>query len=97
MTATGLIWCSTRTATVGLVVAAGRVVDCPPYARRWAAGRDARQVWREQAAIGADLVWLTAPEVARHACGAPGDVGGNNPASRARATNDDAPPGDNPK
>lgn len=58
MTANGLIWCSTRTATVGLIVAVGRVVDCPPYARRWAFGHDARTVWREQARTGADLVWL---------------------------------------
>lgn len=58
VTATGLIWCSTPRATVGLVVADGRVVDCPPYARRWAMGRDARQVWREQYRAGADLVWM---------------------------------------
>ncbi len=58
MTADGMIWCSTRAATVGLVVAGATVVDCPPYARRWALGRDARQVWREQSRAGADLVWL---------------------------------------
>jgi hypothetical protein len=54
----GLIWCSTRRATVGLVVRDGRVVDCPPYARQWALGCDAREVWRKQARAGADLMWL---------------------------------------
>lgn len=58
MTISGLIWCSTRKATVGLVVYDGAVVDCPPYARRWAHGRNARAVWRQQAKAGADLVWL---------------------------------------
>lgn len=58
MTADGVIWCSTRKATVGLVVADGRVVDCPPYARRRALGKDARQVWRDQTRAGADLEWL---------------------------------------
>ncbi len=58
MTADGLIWCSARTATVGLVVRDGVIVDCPPYARRWAKGRDAREVWRAQRRAGADLVWL---------------------------------------
>lgn len=48
-----------RSATVGLVVKDNVVVDAPPYARRWALGRDARQLWREQAAWpGVVLVWL---------------------------------------
>lgn len=58
MTAAGLIVVSTQAATVGLVVKDGAVVDCPPYARRWAQGRDARQVWRERARQGADLTWI---------------------------------------
>ncbi len=58
VTADGLIWHSTRAATVGLVVRDGVIVDCPPYARRWAYGRDARDVWRRQHRAGADLVWL---------------------------------------
>lgn len=58
MSADGLIWCSTRRATVGLAVAEGRVVGCPPYARGWAMGRDAREVWREQHRAGADLAWV---------------------------------------
>ncbi len=60
MAATGLMWVSTPAATVGLVVRDGLVVDCPPYAYRWAKGRDARQVWRDAARRGADLVWLPA-------------------------------------
>lgn len=58
LTADGLIWCSTRSATVGLVVKDNRVVDCPPYARRWALGRDAREVWRQQTRASAMLVWI---------------------------------------
>jgi hypothetical protein len=54
--ANGLIWLSTARYTVGLVVRDGVVVDAPPIARRWAMGRDARQVWRD--ARGAKLVWL---------------------------------------
>lgn len=45
-------------ATVGLVVRDAVVVDCAPYARRWALGRDARQVWRAAHRRGADLRWL---------------------------------------
>lgn len=60
--ASGLIWVSTPAATVGLVVEGGVVVDCPPYARRWAQGRDARQVWRDAVRRGADLVWLPDPQ-----------------------------------
>ncbi len=63
MTADGMIWWSRefrpdRIVTVGLVVRNGTVVDCAPYARRWALGRDAREVWRQQSRAGAELVWL---------------------------------------
>lgn len=58
MSGNGLIWWSTRTATVGLVVRDGKVVEAPPYARRWALGRDARQLWREGTRLGARLEWL---------------------------------------
>lgn len=61
MTANGLIWWSTPAATVGLVVYNATVIDCPPYARKWAMGRDARQLWREGKARGADLHWLPDP------------------------------------
>ncbi len=63
MTADGLIWLATRRATVGLIVRGGIVVECAPYARRWALGRDARQVWRDAARRGAQLRWL--PDVSR--------------------------------
>lgn len=59
MTANGMIWLSTRRATVGLIVRDdGIVVDCAPYARTWALGRDARQVWRDAHRRGAELRWL---------------------------------------
>jgi hypothetical protein len=45
--ADGSIWWSTPDATCGLVVRDAVVVDCPPYARKWAAGVDARQLWRQ--------------------------------------------------
>jgi hypothetical protein len=56
--ASGLIVYSTPRATVGLIVRDGRVVDCPPYARKWAMGRDARELWRDGKRKGAQLVWL---------------------------------------
>jgi hypothetical protein len=56
--ADGLVWWSTAAATVGLIVVAGVVVDCPPYARRWAKGRDARELWRDGKRRGVDLHWL---------------------------------------
>jgi hypothetical protein len=56
--ANGLIWWSTPKATVGLIVRNAMVVDCPPYARRWALGRDARALWRHGAGSGVNLVWI---------------------------------------
>jgi hypothetical protein len=59
-TADGTIWLSTRTATVGLVVKEGRVVDGPPYAYRCGyVRRDARQLWRDlHGRPGYRLAWL---------------------------------------
>jgi hypothetical protein len=54
----GLIWLSTPRYTVGLIVEAGRVVDCPPLVRRWAYGKFARDVWIEAKRRGARLEWL---------------------------------------
>jgi hypothetical protein len=56
----GVIWHSTPTATVGLLVAGGRIIDGPPYARKLRMlGRDARQVWREgRRKPGVLLAWL---------------------------------------
>jgi hypothetical protein len=45
--ANGLIWWSAERATVGLVVRDGTVVEAPPYARRWAEGRAARELYRK--------------------------------------------------
>jgi hypothetical protein len=58
--ASGLIYVSTRTATVGLVVKDGAVVDGPPYAYRCDyVGRDARQLWRDlHGRRGYRLAWL---------------------------------------
>lgn len=58
----GLIVWSSPSATCGLVVVGGDVVDGPPYARKLGlVGRDARQVWREQARRGVGLQWLPDP------------------------------------
>ena len=54
----GAIWYSTSTATVLLVVRDGVVVDGPPYARHWAIGRRAADVWLEGYARGVRLTWL---------------------------------------
>jgi len=43
----GLLWWFTERATVGLVVRDGTVVEAPPYARRWAKGRAALELYRE--------------------------------------------------
>jgi hypothetical protein len=59
--ADGVIWWSTPAATVGLVVVGGEVVDCPPYARKWAMGRDARELWRQGVQQGARLEWIPDP------------------------------------
>jgi hypothetical protein len=59
MAADGLIWWSTPDATCGLVVRDAVVVDCPPYAAKWARGRDARDLWRE--AVGRGMRPVTDP------------------------------------
>jgi hypothetical protein len=57
----GLIWWSTERATVGLVVRDGVVVETAPYARRWAQGRDAREIYRKgERQEGVALVWVPA-------------------------------------
>lgn len=55
-----LIW-STPGVTLGLVVRDGIVVDAPPYARKWALGRSARELWHEARVRGVDVVWIPAP------------------------------------
>ncbi len=61
----GLIYVPLGRATVGLMVAAGIVVDVPPYVRRrgWV-GRDARQVWRELRRAGVAVEWVPAGRMA---------------------------------
>ncbi|MDP9841099.1 hypothetical protein [Streptosporangium lutulentum] len=55
----GLIWWSTHRATVGLVVRDGIVVESAPYARRWAQGRDAREIYRKgEQQKGVTLAWV---------------------------------------
>jgi len=58
--ADGLLVWSTSRATVGLIVRGGVVVETPPYARRWALRRDARQLWVEGKRKGVDLTWIPA-------------------------------------
>jgi len=52
-----IVW-STPGATVGLFVREGIVVAAPPYAKAWALGRDARELWSEGKRRGVDLAWL---------------------------------------
>ncbi|YCK33920.1 hypothetical protein ACNF49_07425 [Actinomadura sp. ATCC 39365] len=62
----GLIWWSTHHATVGLVVRDGIVVEAAPYARRWAQGRDAREIYRKgESQKGVTLAWVPATETGR--------------------------------
>ncbi|WP_067173592.1 hypothetical protein [Microtetraspora niveoalba] len=59
----GLIWWSTHRATVGLVVRDGVVVESAPYARRWARGRDAGEIYRRgDRQKGVTVVWIPADE-----------------------------------
>lgn len=63
--ANGLLVWSTPGATVGLVVEDGVVVATPPYAHRWAYGRDARTLWVEGRRRGVDVTWIPRPEGAK--------------------------------
>jgi hypothetical protein len=54
----GLIVWSTAGATVGLIVEDGVVTDAPPYARRWAMGRSAYDIWRIGKQRGVSLTWI---------------------------------------
>ncbi len=55
----GLIWWSTEKATVGLVVRDGVVVEAAPYARRWAQGRRAEEIFARAREDGAVSVrWI---------------------------------------
>lgn len=56
--ASGLIVWSTGGATVGLIVTDGVITDAPPYARRWALGRSAREIWQTGTARGVHLTWI---------------------------------------
>lgn len=56
--ATGMIYLSTPSFTVGLIVKDGIVTEAPPIARLWTLHQDARDVWRRSARHGARLVWL---------------------------------------
>ncbi|MGS2646701.1 hypothetical protein [Streptosporangium sp. LJ11] len=59
----GLIWWSTHRATVGLIVRDGIVVESASYARRWAQGRDAREIYRTgERQTGITLAWIPANE-----------------------------------
>lgn len=61
----GLIFYSTPTYTVSLVVRDGIVVGAPPFARRWALGHDAHQVVLDGVRRNADLAWLPQDDVMR--------------------------------
>lgn len=56
----GVMVVSYPRATVGLIVADGKVVGGPPYARSWAIGAQARRVWDEAATKGATVTWHSA-------------------------------------
>lgn len=71
MSTNGMIWCSTRSATVALIVRDGFVVDCPSYANNWARGEDARDLWRRCARHGARLVWIPDDEGTTGVAGVP--------------------------
>ena len=53
----GLLYCSTKQLTVGLVVKRGRITTAPPIARKWALGRPAPAVAMEARRRGAQVSW----------------------------------------
>lgn len=56
----GIIYYSTPTFTVGLMVKDQVIVDGPPYARKWAVGRPAREIWDRGRTLGHTVLWLPA-------------------------------------
>jgi hypothetical protein len=59
----GQIWWSTDRATVGLIVRDGIVVEAAPYARRWAQGREAREIYQKgERRKGVTVAWIPANE-----------------------------------
>lgn len=54
----GLIVWTTGGICVGLIITEGKVVDCPPVARRWAMGRDADEVWQQGVDRNVHLAWI---------------------------------------
>jgi hypothetical protein len=56
----GIIYFSTPTFTVGLIVKDKVIVDGPPFARNWAVGRPAQEIWDQGKARGATVLWLPA-------------------------------------
>lgn len=56
-----MIYYSTPKATVGLLVRNKVIVDGPPYARSWAIGRSARDIWDQGKARGYTVLWIPAP------------------------------------
>ncbi len=66
----GLIWWSTTRATVGLIVRGGRVAEAPPYARGWAVGRDAGELYRRgERQKGVTVAWIPEGETPRQGPG----------------------------
>lgn len=58
----GMIYYSAPTFTIGLMVKEGVIVDGPPYARKWAIGRRAREIWNQGKARGHTVLWLPASQ-----------------------------------
>lgn len=56
----GMIYYSAPTFTIGLMVKDRIIVDGPPYARKWAVGRPAHEIWSRGKALGHTLLWLPA-------------------------------------
>lgn len=54
----GIIYYSAPTFTVGLMVKDQVIVDGPPYARNWAVGHRAREIWDRGKALGHTVLWL---------------------------------------
>jgi hypothetical protein len=58
VTDSGLLYCSNRWATFGIVINNGRVVDAAPYAWGWIRGKTMDELWRGLSIAGYRVEWL---------------------------------------
>jgi hypothetical protein len=53
-----IVWSTSGGISVCLIVTDGVITDVPPYARRWALGQPASEIWRQGRDRGVHLTWI---------------------------------------